>query len=1017
MRVQPGFGLSIWFLLAVHLLPFGTLAAADAPERSGVVQFKRVTVTPLPVNPNLLANPGFEEAAGDGAPTGWQWDPRNTDATCRTDATTAHRGRRSVLLTNGTEFGAHVYGTLWSTSPVTLHPGRRYTLSAWVKSAAPGNVTLLGGAAWQYRAGASPTGDTWQRIAVSFTPQEKDLEFTARINTESPTAAAWIDDIKLEEGREPTPDPPGAGASARPLLEADTVASVAQGDGPFRVAFTAWTPRDLAAMADVRLSSGESLRAPVQLARGFQRIVVEGESVGADDAPRAATLRIEAATSEPAAARAEVRFCSTRHAAGRLDALRAALPAIRRGLEAVQARGQDPSYPRVTATVLENFIAYAGEDARHGKVQRALTQVRDLEAMAVRVQRELAECRAGRRVFPPVPRWTGSERAVIEGSSFLAPVRWPDGSKARRPVFFTGYGHFGRVVADLEKWPAYGTNIIQIELGPSRLFPREGVTDEAPLRALRVTLDRARQAGVAVCLLISPHYLPDWALAKWPHLRKHREGFLQYCLHAAGGQELLQRFIAVLLAAVKDHPALHSICLSNEPVNKEEPCAAARRDWQAWLRQRHGDIARLNERHGSHFATWEDVPLPDPFGQLPAGPLTMDYVRFNQEFFARWHALLAEGVHRVAPGLPVHAKAMTWTLLNDGDVGFGVDATLFGQFSNINGNDAVNFFAFGLDEFAQGWEANAMGHDLQRSVLDGPVFNTENHVIEDRETRAVPAEHVRAALWQAAVHGQSATTVWVWERSFDARSDFAGSILERPACAEAVGLVNCDLNRAAAEVTALQQARPEVLLLQSTSALVWDVGRHTDCRNKLYAALAFAGLKTGFITERQLEAGRVPDAPIVFVPDVVHLSGSARDTLGKYKGRLVLVGGPSVLSRDEYDHASAPIAAADHVPWQYGKTRARDLWQELWPRLSAWGASPGVELRSEAGEHVWGVCWRSVATPGGFILNLCNYRRDPVACRIVRGQQPVHARNVLTATADGALMTLQPLETRLLRIE
>ncbi|HMF35798.1 MAG TPA: hypothetical protein VKF17_04135 [Isosphaeraceae bacterium] len=155
----------------------------------------------------------------------------------------------------------------------------------------------------------------------------------------------------------------------------------------------------------------------------------------------------------------------------------------------------------------------------------------------------------------------------------------------------------------------------------------------------------------------------------------------------------------------------------------------------------------------------------------------------------------------------------------------------------------------------------------------------------------------------------------MWERTFDTRSDFAGSILERPVCAEAVGLVNCDLNRAAAEVTALQQAQPEVLLLHSTSALVWDVGRRSDCRNKLYTGLTFAGLKTGFITERLLEAGRVPEAPIVFVPDVVYLSSSARDTLREYQGHPVLVGGPSVLSRDEYDRACAPIAAADHVPW------------------------------------------------------------------------------------------------------
>ncbi len=241
--------------------------------------------------------------------------------------------------------------------------------------------------------------------------------------------------------------------------------------------------------------------------------------------------------------------------------------------------------------------------------------------------------------------------------------------------------------------------------------------------------------------------------------------------------------------------------------------------------------------------------------------------------------------------------------------------------------------------------------------------------------------------------------------------------MERPACAEAVGLVNCDLNRAALEVTALQQARPEVVLLHSTSALVWDVGRHSDCRDKLYAALAFTGLKTGFLTERQLEAGRACDAPIVFVPDVVHLSEAARGALRKYRGRVVLVGGPDVLSRDEYDRPCAPIAATEHIPWHYGKTRARDLWQELWSRLPAWGASPAVELRSEAGEHVWGVSWRSAPMPGALVVNLCNYRNNRTTFQILCSQHAVRSRNVLKGTAEGVSMTLEPLEIRLLGIE
>ena len=43
------------------------------------------------------------------------------------------------------------------------------------------------------------------------------------------------------------------------------------------------------------------------------------------------------------------------------------------------------------------------------------------------------------------------------------------------------------------------------------------------MREMLHTLDRAQKAGVAVCLLISPHYFPHWALAKWPQLQRRRQ--------------------------------------------------------------------------------------------------------------------------------------------------------------------------------------------------------------------------------------------------------------------------------------------------------------------------------------------------------------------------------------------------------------------------------------------------------------------------------------------------------------
>lgn len=984
---------------------------------SGTIHFTAVTVAAAQVHSNLLSNASFEEVSPNGLPVGWHWDRRNTDALCKTDPTQAHRGRQSLFLSNGTAFGAHVYGMLWRVQPVRLIEGRPYTMSAWVKSDAPGIVSLVGGDGWQFRAQARATAGQWQRIARTFTPGPKDCQFTLRINTESVTSGTWIDDVKLEEGSVATVDAPEPTAEARTSLEADEADLVVQGDGEFRLAFTMVNPRATAGTWTLGLSSGESWRQPASLAAGVWHVRVHGDAASAHDAPRALALRWADSGRETAEARATLRFYSAANALRRLVGLRDQLPALQADLDAVRARGQDPSYPRVPATVLKNFVGYAEEDARRGEVRRSLEQVGELETMAKKLGEELKESLAGRRGFAAVPRWTGEKRPVVKGGSFVAPVRVPGGAAAERPVFFNGFGHFGQVVNDMEKWPDYGANMIQIEVGPSVIFPREGQTNQAPVRALLRTLDRAQKAGVAVCLLISPHYFPEWALAKWPHLRKHREGFLQYCLHAPEGQELLRDFLGALLPAIKDHPALHSICLSNEPVNEEEPCPAAQQPWQVWLEQHHRTITNLNSLCGSNFAAFAAVPLPNPFGPRPAGALWMDYIRFNQEFFAGWHGRLAETIHQIAPGLPVHAKAMTWTMLNDGDIKYGVDATLFGGFSDLNGNDAVNFYEFGDGPFAQGWQMNAMGHDLQRSVLEAPVINTENHLIADRDTRFVPAAHIRAALWQAAVHGQGATAIWVWERTFDPKSDFAGSIMHRPACAAAVGVVNHDLNRAALEMTAIQQAPPQALLLQTVTAGVWDGGRHTDCLGKLYTALSFTGLKLGFITERQLEAGIVPMAPVVFIPGLKHFSEAALTTLRRFQGRLVFVGEGGGLTHDEYGRPRTSTLPGENLNFRHGATSARDLHTQLLSRCAAWNLHPAVELRGPEQQPAWGVEWRSAATREGLVVNLCNYLKAPTTVTWNQPGRRVAARDVLTGDLVDGSLRLAPLEVRLLRFE
>lgn len=849
---------------------------------------------------------------------------------------------------------------------------------------------------------------------MTFTPGENDVPFTLRLITESPNSGVWIDDIKLEEGTSATPFLDSSAGTLPLHLETIQRHVDVQGDGDFVVSFVFNLPREEEVEFRALIETHRLVRR-LALKAGSYQVTVRGDARELDDTPR--RLVLEARTVQGQVSdTASLRFYSREWGLRQLNALRQRIPGYERALAEMAKAGKPTQWARISLTVLQNFVQYVEEDLNHrvatvdgtvsySEVRRALMQLEELKEVETHLQQEL------RNPSPAVRLWQcRGRRPGVAGGSFV--------DEAGNPLFFTGYGHFGQVRADMEKFPAYGVNLIQIEKGPSDLFPAEGVVNEDAVRELQSVLERAARANVAVNLLISPHYFPAWMLEKYPHLRKRRNGFLQYCLHAPESQQLLKDYLRTLIPPLSKYPALHSICLSNEPVSFEEPCEYAVTSWHRWLANRHSDIATLNRRWGTAYARFEDVPLPNPFegsrGHLPSW---YDYIRFNQEFFAGWHKMLADTIREVAPGIPIHAKAMTWTMVNDGDVVYGVDAYLFAQFSDINGNDSVNFYNHDDADYAQGWVLNALSHDLQRSMKNVPVFNSENHLIPDRETRAVPARHVHAALWEAAIHGQCATTIWVWERTFDPRSDFAGSIMHRPACAEAVGRVNLLLNRYAREVTAIQRAPADVLLIDSVTSKVWDGGAPNNCLSKLYQVLTFMGLKVEFLSERQLEEGTLPAVPVLFIANQMYLSDRAFETLSRYRGRLVFVGQGDLLRRNEYGQPREKVLTPDaRLPFS-DSTPIQDLWQSVRDTAPRLGLKPRVEVRDAQGKPMWGVAWRTAELDGKVVVNLCNYRQDAVQVRLlVDGQERRYRSPEETRWRRGAFR-LDSLEIKLLILE
>ncbi len=1015
--------LSYRHILCALMVVFSIFCVAAVADG---IKLDAIAAQRLEPGKNLIENASFEAVNRGGVPDGWSWSARNT--TAKLIATTdAHSGKTALRLTNDTEFGADVYGMFWRNQAMALVPGHSYVISAWTKSKDPGIAWIGGGNDWQYRLRLPATGGDWQHVWMRFTAVDSDTSFVLRVCTESPCKELLLDDVKVEEGETPTPDAlVPAGTQHSLYLSADRAVYELEGDGKFEASFSLIVTRSGSQSITAQLRTA-AVKLQSSFDPGVYSILIAGRGNGENDQPHVLKLSIGAGATT--AALTTLRVYSARSASRRAEAIKNSIPKLSALFDKVQRSGQDVSYPKIQLTILHNFTQYATEDIAHGEVRRALSQLSELEAMAQRCQQSLQSATAGKRL-PVVPKWTANEPVSISHSSFIGGRS--AGSRSGKnlgagPVFFTGYGAFGQVRQDLEKLPGYGANIIQIEIGPSALYPREGVLERGPIEEMQRLLVRAQKAGVAINLLISPHYFPDWMLAKFPHLKKHREGFLQYCIHAPESRELLQKFVSDLIPPLRGYPALHSICLSNEPVNMEEPCQTGLEAWHAFLANKYHSLAEVNRLWNTRFTqnaantdAMASIPLPDPFKPSPMSGMQLDYLLWNREAFSGWHKMLAEAVHRAAPELAVHAKAMSWTMVNGAEVRYGVDARQFGAFSDINGCDSVNFINRTPGRYASGWLGNDLDHDLQRSVKDAPVFNSENHIIEDRDRQFVPAQHVYSALWQEAIHGQSATVIWVWERSFDPKSDTYGSIMHRPDCTEAVGRVNYDLNRAAVEVTALQQTDPQVTILRSVCGAAWEPGAFSDCFGRIAESLAFFGLKPGFVTEQDLESGVPAGINTLIVPGLQHISQQEYRALWAFAqlpGKtLIVVGGNTSFTKDEYDRALTPIASANRVPYEYGKVNRSAFHLSFSQMLETKSIRPAIALVSDIGGIETAVAWR--CTADGQLVSMVNYGTRPETVHVRSGGKLAMYRDVLASGAalHNAAITLQPLEVRLLRI-
>ncbi|AHF94331.1 hypothetical protein OPIT5_12355 [Opitutaceae bacterium TAV5] len=603
-------------------------------------------------------------------------------------------------------------------------------------------------------------------------------------------------------------------------------------------------------------------------------------------------------------------------------------------------------------------------------------------------------------------------------------VRTTDGiPDASRPSFFNGFGHFDAVARDLPFLAGIGARLIQQERGPSDLLAdgRPGPGVDSIVKTLR----EAESTGVMVDLLLSPHYFPRRVLDAHPDIRLRSadsKGFIRFNIDHPEARRVIEQWLRTIVPAVKDSAALFGLCISNEPAyvfsGKD---AHSRPQWIAWLRKRHKSIGSLNTLYGTSWRDFDEVPVPAltmPEG-VEARRAFYDWVRFNQVNFAAWHQWMANVIREMAPDVLLHAKLMP-VMLERSRLVDGIDAELFAEFTDIAGNDVSSYFESRYG-YAFAWQRQQMWYDLLHSFRGQPVFNSENHFIPDGfPARHVPPEHTRTVIWQGGLHHQWATALWVWEQP--RTPALSGSIWLRPANTFAAAGTMLDMNRLAPAFAAVNQAKAEVALLYSMPSTFWNPD-YIDALTSAYTALTFMGKKVTFISERQLAGGiRSPAnayARRIVVSHATHVSADAvrgLETFVRDGGQLVAVG-PGNLAYDEYARPqSLPKIFDEQIVRVGGEGSDERLMHAL--RDAFGGGSNEADktgLRSETGALAWGIEYRIVRTPDGFLVPLTNLLREP---QVVRLSLEGSARDLVSGKpVDPGRIELLPMTPVFLKIE
>lgn len=500
----------------------------------------------------------------------------------------------------------------------------------------------------------------------------------------------------------------------------------------------------------------------------------------------------------------------------------------------------------------------------------------------------------------------------------------------------------------------------------------------AQVTRLGVILDELAEYNQTLDLLISPHYFPTNLL---PDAVTSTGGFNKIRVNDPEAREIWKIHIQELIGPYKDHPALKTVILTNEPaLDTKAGGDTYLPDYKEWLNKRYnGDISALNKNHKTEYNSFDEVVWPVDFTEG-----YYDYVKFNNEFYNEYHQFMADCVKEVAPDKPVTAKPMDYNAYSEsgskrGYHSYGTDMTLFKDWMDVNGCDSWAYYSSTTNNTMQ---TKMQWYDFIRSVQKAPSANSEDHIISDGNLDFVPeqAKWVETDLWQGALHGRVITNVWLWDSDY-VNTPAGGSIRFRPDCIVAASDVSMDLNRLAYEATALQTKKSDVGVLYSIASRNYNY-TWMNAVYRAWEALTYNGMKVEYITEDQLD--KMFEFPMLIIPQNYNVPETTAQKVLEYakNGGKVIMLGEECLKYNEYNQ---PIsfyeevkALSQTIPVENNKElmispSIDELRKTVGEELDKLGMKKVKLINTATGEEMNKIDYSYVEYNGKILLNMCLY--------------------------------------------